>query len=304
MAKTLPLASLAFAAVLLGGVAIGALGSGNLSATQADAQQIAIQPPRGAPLSFADLIERVSPAVVSVNVTTEREVGPSGDLEDFEERFGEVPPGFREYFERFREERGEDDEPQTRPGAALGSGFFITDEGHIVTNNHVIENATKISVEFDDGRELDAELIGADPATDLAVIKVTEPGTYKYVQLGSTKNLRRGDWVVALGNPFGLGGTATAGIVSAYGRDGGNRSPYTDFVQIDAAINRGNSGGPTFDLSGSVIGVNTQIYSPTGGNIGIGYAIPSEQVRAVADQLMKNGKVSRGWLGVTIQPVS
>ena len=304
MRKSLPLVSMAFAGVLLGGVAIGALGTGNYPGSNADAQQIAIQAPRGAPLSFADLIERVSPAVVSVNVTTEREVGSLGDMEQFMERFRGMP-GFEDFMERYREEREEEgDSPRTRPGSALGSGFFITQEGHIVTNNHVIDSATEISVQLEDGRELDAELVGADPETDLAVIKVIEPGNYQYVTFGQTDGLRRGDWVVALGNPFGLGGTATAGILSADGRDGGNGSPYTDFLQIDAAINRGNSGGPTFDLYGRVIGVNTAILSPTGGSVGIGFAIPSELAIAVTDQLIENGKVSRGWLGVTIQPVT
>lgn len=306
MAKSLPLASMAFAGVLLGGVAIGALGSGNHPVVQADAQQIAIQAPRGAPLSFADLIERVSPAVVSVNVVTERQVGTRSDLEEFMERFRGMP-GFEDFMERYQEEREEDegdDDVLRQPGSALGSGFFITQDGHIVTNNHVIENATEISVQLEDGRELDAELIGKDPQTDLAVIKVIEPGDYQFVKFSESQNLRRGDWVVALGNPFGLGGTATAGILSADGRDGGNSSPYTDFLQIDAAINRGNSGGPTFDLYGRVIGVNTAILSPTGGSVGIGFAIPSELAIAVTDQLIANGKVSRGWLGVTIQPVT
>ena len=304
MKKSLPLVSMAFAGVLLGGVAVGALGTGNYPGSNADAQQIAIQAPRGAPLSFADLIERVSPAVVSVNVVTEREVGSLGDMEQFMERFRGMP-GFEDFMERYREEREEEgDAPRTRPGSALGSGFFITEEGHIVTNNHVIDSATEITVQLEDGRELDAELVGADPETDLAVIKVIEPGNYKYVPFGQTDNLRRGDWVVALGNPFGLGGTATAGILSADGRDGGNGSPYTDFLQIDAAINRGNSGGPTFDLYGRVIGVNTAILSPTGGSVGIGFAIPSELAIVVTDQLIENGKVSRGWLGVTIQPVT
>lgn len=294
---------MAFAGVLLTGVGIGVLGSGNHSSVQADAQQIAIQAPRGAPLSFADLIERVSPAVVSVNVVTAREVGSLGDTEEFMERFRGLP-GFEDFMERFNEERENGEEPQTRPGSALGSGFFITEEGHIVTNNHVIDSATEISVQLEDGRELDAELIGKDPQTDLAVIKVKEPGRYQFVKFAENSNLRRGDWVVALGNPFGLGGTATAGIMSADGRDGGNSSPYTDFLQIDAAINRGNSGGPTFDLYGRVIGVNTAILSPTGGSVGIGFAIPAELAITITDQLIKNGKVSRGWLGVTIQPVS
>jgi len=295
---------MALATVLMGGVAIGALGSGNFSGTSAQAQPIQVQAPRGAPMSFADLIERVSPAVVSVNVVSEREVGGLGDAEQFFERFRGMP-GFEEFMERRREEEGEEgDEPRTREGRSLGSGFFITATGHIVTNNHVIADATEIEVALEDGRELKAELVGTDPQTDLAVIKVIDPGTYPFVKFSTDTNLRRGDWVVALGNPFGLGGTATAGILSADGRDIGNDSPYTDFLQIDASINRGNSGGPTFDLKGNVVGVNTAIFSPTGGSVGIGFAIPSELAIAVTDQLMANGKVSRGWLGVTIQDVT
>ena len=205
--------------------------------------------------------------------------------------------------ERKREE-DEDEGPQTRETRALGSGFFISEEGYVVTNNHVVENATAIQIVLTDGRELDAELIGTDAQTDLAVLKVVDAGTYPYVEFANGTNVRKGDWVVALGNPFGLGGTATAGIISADGRDLGPRSPYTDFLQIDASINRGNSGGPTFDLNGRVIGVNTAIFSPTGGSVGIGFAIPSDLAVQVTDQLIDNGKVSRGWLGVSIQDVT
>ena len=264
-------------------------------------EPITIAPPNGAPMSFADLIEDVSPAVVSVNVVSEREVGGMGDMEEFFERFRGLP-GFDDYM-RDREDE-EEDEPRTREARSLGSGFFISEAGYIVTNNHVVQDATEIEVVLEDGRELEAELIGTDPQTDLAVIKVTEPGTYPYVEFETDTELRRGDWVVALGNPFGLGGTATAGILSADGRELGGNSPYTDFLQIDAAINRGNSGGPTFDLQGRVVGVNTAIFSPTGGSVGIGFAIPAKLAVSVTDALINEGKVSRGWLGVTIQDVT
>lgn len=264
-------------------------------------EPITIAPPNGAPMSFADLIEEVSPAVVSVNVVSEREVGGMGDMEEFFERFRGLP-GFDDYM-REREEEQEE-QPRTREARSLGSGFFISEAGFIVTNNHVVQDATEIEVVLEDGRELQAELIGTDPQTDLAVIKVTEPGPYPYVEFETDTQLRRGDWVVALGNPFGLGGTATAGILSADGRELGGNSPYTDFLQIDAAINRGNSGGPTFDLQGRVVGVNTAIFSPTGGSVGIGFAIPAELAVNVTEALIRDGKVSRGWLGVTIQDVT
>ncbi|MCA8903092.1 MAG: trypsin-like peptidase domain-containing protein, partial [Hyphomonas sp.] len=177
-------------------------------------------------------------------------------------------------------------------------------DGYIVTNNHVVENAVQIEIVMKDGRELEADLVGTDPQTDLAVIKVKDKGSYPYVRFGNSHDLRKGDWVVALGNPFGLGGTATAGILSADGRELGNDSPYTDFLQIDAAINRGNSGGPTFDLKGNVVGVNTQILSPTGGSVGIGFAIPAELASEVSQSIIKSGKVSRGWLGVSIQDLT
>jgi len=286
----------AISAFLLGGVAIGGLVLGPQFAPSAGADPITIEAPRGAPLSFADLIERVGPAVVSVNVRGEQAVGGGGS-EELLERFRGIP-GFEDFLEQRRQEQ-EEEGPQTRETRALGSGFFISGDGYAVTNNHVIDGATEIQLVLSDGTELDAELIGADPDTDLAVVKVKDPGTYPYVEFEQTDKVRVGDWVVALGNPFGLGGTATAGIVSADGRDitGSN---YTDFLQIDASINRGNSGGPTFDLNGRVIGVNTQILSPTGGSVGIGFAIPAELAISVTDELIRTGKVSRGWLGVSI----
>lgn len=286
------LVAAAFGAVIMGGV----IAAPRVIAPEAGAQAIAIQAPPGAPLSFADLIERVEPAVVSVNVIATQEVRRTAEMEEFLENFRGMP-GLEDFF---RPRRGPDEGPRTRESRSLGSGFFISEDGLIVTNHHVIDRATQIQVVMNDGREIEAELVGSDRQTDLAVLRVKTPGTYPYVQFGSSRNVRKGDWVVALGNPFGLGGTATAGILSADNRELGSGSPYTDFLQIDASINRGNSGGPTFDLHGNVIGVNSQILSPTGGSVGIGFAIPAELAKEVTDTLIRDGRVSRGWLGVSI----
>ena len=182
-----------------------------------------------------------------------------------------------------------------------GSGFLISADGYAVTNNHVVENASTVEVAFDDGKTYSAKVIGTDPRTDLALIKI-DGGNFPHVRLAD-KAPRVGDWVLAVGNPFGLGGTVTAGIVSARGRDIG-AGPYDDFIQIDAPVNKGNSGGPTFNTDGSVIGVNTAIYSPSGGSVGIAFAIPAETVKTVVAQLKDKGKVARGWIGVQIQPVT
>ena len=289
--------STAFTGILLGSAAMGALLVGPQFSQLAEADPIKIEAPRGAPLSFADLIESVSPAVVSVNVRGEREVDDNGSSERLLERFRGVP-GLEDFLEERRREE-EEDGPATLETRALGSGFFISADGLAVTNNHVIDGATEIQLVMTDGTELDAELVGTDPETDLAVVKVINGGTFEYVEFEKSDDVRVGDWVVALGNPFGLGNTATAGIVSADGRDI-NGSQYTDFLQIDASINQGNSGGPTFDLKGRVIGVNTQILSPTGGSVGIGFAIPADLVVTITDELIKNGEVKRGWLGVSI----
>lgn len=286
----------AYAGVLLGSAVFGALLLGPQFSQPADADPITIEAPRGAPLSFADLIDRVSPAVVSVNVRGEREVG-SDQSDQLLERFRGVP-GLEEFLERRREEE-EENGPRTRETRGLGSGFFISADGYVVTNDHVITGATEIQLVMNDGTELDAELVGTDPDTDLAVVKVVDGGTFPYVEFEEIEPVRVGDWVVALGNPFGLGGTATAGIVSADGRAIGG-SNYTDFLQIDASINQGNSGGPTFDLSGRVIGVNTQILSPTGGSVGIGFAIPADLAVEITNEIIQNGRVRRGWLGVSI----
>ncbi len=256
-----------------------------------------IQPPRmlenGAPFSFADLVERVSPAVVSVTVEAKVEpMAAMGQLPD------DIPEPFRQFFRNFG---GPDAVPQKSIG--VGSGFIIDKAGYIVTNNHVVDHSSKITVKLPDGRQFDAKLIGTDPATDVALIKIKSDKPLPTVEFGDDRQLRVGDWVVAVGNPFGLSNTVTAGIVSSIGRDVGN-GPYTDFIQIDAPINRGNSGGPTFDLRGQVVGMNSMIYSPTGGSVGIGFAIPASTIHDVVAQLKTHGHVSRGWLGVQIQSIT
>ncbi|MBI1339544.1 Do family serine endopeptidase [bacterium] len=285
------------------GAAIGAIATSPIVAQTASAKPIVVAAPAGAPMSFADLIDKVSPAVVSVSVITEVPVAERSQLF---ERFRGLP-GFEDYFRRQNPDGddgddGEDGPETDREGRALGSGFFISAAGHVVTNNHVVENAREVVVTLDNGDELEAEVIGKDEQTDLAVLKVKKPGSYPYVEFGTRSKPRVGDWVVAVGNPFGLGGTATAGIVSADGREIGG--PYTDFIQVDAAINRGNSGGPTFNLNGQVIGVNTAIFSTTGGSVGIGFAIEANAAKSVVDTLIRDGKVTRGWLGVSIQSIS
>lgn len=250
----------------------------------------------GAPLSFADLVETVSPAVVSVLV--EREV--SRDEREFVEQFRNMPESFRR---RFMPEGGEGPEP--RMARSAGSGFIIDETGYIVTNNHVVEKGETISITMHDGSTHDAKLVGRDPETDIALLKIETDKALPYVPFASDDNLRVGDWVVAVGNPFGLGGSVTAGIVSARGRQvNGLASTYTDFIQIDASINRGNSGGPTFDLSGKVVGINTLIMSPTGGNVGIGFAIPASVAIRIVRQLKERGEIIRGFLGVNIQLIT
>jgi serine protease Do len=247
-----------------------------------------IAPPRGAPGSFADLIERVRPAVVSISVRQRPGAGGGPSVEG-------LPPGYEEFF------RGRPGSPNAPAPVSLGSGFFINESGVIVTNHHVVEGAEEITIRTSDGRELQADIVGSDEATDIAVLRVREGGRFQFVRFDSASHVRVGDWVVAVGNPFGLDGTATAGIVSAIGRRDAGSSAYVDYMQIDAPINRGNSGGPTFDLEGNVIGVNSAIFSPTGGNVGIGFAIPAETASAIVDQIIRSGRVTRGWIGVSIQ---
>jgi serine protease Do len=252
-----------------------------------------------APVGFADIVAKVKPAVISVRVKVDNGSATTG--------FGnnpDVPPGLREFFRRFGM-------PDLPPGAprrggqnpvmGQGSGFFISADGYAVTNNHVVDKAESVEVKTDDGKTHKAKVIGIDPRTDLALIKV-DGDSFPYVKLAE-KAPRIGDWVLAVGNPFGLSSTVTAGIVSARGRDIG-ASPYDDFIQIDAPVNKGNSGGPAFDVEGNVIGVNTAIFSPSGGSVGIAFAIPAETVRSVVSQLKDHGSVTRGWIGVTIQPVT
>ena len=245
--------------------------------------------------SFADVVDRVKPAVVAVKVKTD------GGSDEGQANLENLPPQLREWFRRFGENGAQ---PQQRRGGgmSLGSGFIISGDGYVVTNNHVVEHGSSMQVTLDDGRTLDAKLIGTDPKTDVALLKITEGGSFPYVRLGKAVP-RVGDWVVAIGNPFGLGGTVTAGIVSGRGRDIG-AGPYDDFLQIDAPINKGNSGGPTFNVNGEVVGVNTAIASPSGGSVGLAFAIPAETVQAVVEQLRTDGKVARGYLGVQIQPVT
>jgi serine protease Do len=298
-------------ALLLGSVfalALGGIVAGETSlmfGNTAQAQNLS-QPQTPAVFSFADMVQRVQPAVVSIRVKTDETVGQGDSANDG------LPPGltpdspFYDFFKRFgmpgmpggRDRGG----PQHRYGLAQGSGFFISADGYVVTNNHVVENATDVKVVTDDGTEHDAKVIGTDPKTDLALVKVTDGKDFPHVSFAANES-RVGDWVVAVGNPFGLGGTVTAGIISARGRDIG-AGPYDDFLQIDAPINKGNSGGPAFNAGGEVIGVNTAIYSPSGGSVGIGFAIPARTAQQVVASLMDHGKVVRGWLGVQIQPVT
>jgi len=247
-----------------------------------------------APFSFADLVERVSPAVVTIKSET--------TTTDNDNEMENVPAPFRDFFNQF----GQGQRPQ-QPHRALsaGSGFIIDKTGYVVTNNHVVDASKKITVTLPDKREFIAKLVGTDPATDVALLKITSDKPLPMVEFGDDKKLRVGDWVVAVGNPFGLSNSVTAGIVSSLGRniDQGSQQ-YTSFIQIDAPINRGNSGGPTFDLRGQVIGMNSMIFSPSGGSIGIGFAIPASLIHDVIAQLKEHGRVTRGYLGVNIQTVT
>ncbi|MBL27411.1 MAG: hypothetical protein CMM50_07675 [Rhodospirillaceae bacterium] len=257
-----------------------------------------------APDSFAPLVKKVTPAVV--NISSEHAVSAQEQMQGMPDLPFDIPEGspFEKFFKQFRD-RMPHGGPQGPQGEvhALGSGFVIDPSGYIVTNNHVIDDATNIEVTFDDDKTYPATLVGTDDKTDLALLKIDAPKDLPYVEWGNSDDIQIGDWVLAVGNPFGLGNTVTAGILSARSRDI-HAGPYDDFLQIDAAVNRGNSGGPTFATDGKVIGINTAIISPSGGSVGIGFAVPSNLAKDVIAQLKENGHVERGWLGVKIQGVS
>ena len=293
-------------AALLGAVALAALGGVAfetgvvpVSAAVASAQQ-----PAAGPASFADVVDRVKPAVVSVKVKLAD--ADTVDDEDSGPGMPDVPHNspFYHFFRRFGMPDGGGDgdhAPRHHLTQAQGSGFFISGDGYIVTNNHVVDHATEVTITTSDGKTMPAKVIGVDSKTDLALLKA-QGNDFPFVKF-ATQSPRVGDWVIAVGNPFGLGGTVTAGIVSARGRDIGS-GPYDDFLQIDAPVNHGNSGGPTFNADGDVVGVNTAIFSPSGGSVGIGFAIASDVVKNVVQQLKDNGSVTRGWIGVEIQQVT
>jgi serine protease Do len=288
--------------VAIAGAAIGQLILLPSSSTPASAQ---ISTDRSASqYSFADVVDHVRPAVVSVKVKVTQPQTMSFNGEGFGSE--DMPPDMNNFLKRFfgnQMPNGRNMPKNNQRITGQGSGFFISADGYIVTNNHVVENASEVDVQTEDGKNYTAKVIGTDPRTDLALLKIDGHGeNFPWVKL-ATKAPRVGDWVLAVGNPFGLGGTVTSGIVSARGRDIGAAGP-DDFIQIDAAVNRGNSGGPTFNLAGEVIGVNTAIVSPSGGNVGIAFAIPSETVSYVVNSLKTTGKVTRGYLGVNIQPVT
>lgn len=250
------------------------------------------------PASFADLAAKVTPAVV--NISSSRKVAET-DGADMQFNFPKGSP-FEDFFRQFEERQG-GGHKQMHKAMSLGSGFVIDPAGYIVTNNHVIEESSDITVTLADGTEYPAKLIGTDPKTDLALLKVEPQKPLPSVPWGDSDKARVGDWVMAVGNPFGLGGSVTTGIVSARSRDI-HEGPFDDFLQIDAAINQGNSGGPTFDMSGHVVGINTAIVSPSGGSVGIGFAIPSNLAKTVVAELREKGSIERGWLGVEIQQVT
>ena len=257
------------------------------------------------PAGFADIVAKVKPAVISVRVKFDESAKMTGMKESDEGNGNSLQPGAP--MEKFFRQFGSPGMPNEMPHGKQtivgeGSGFFISADGYAVTNNHVVDHAQTVQVTTDDGAVFKAKVIGTDPKTDLALIKVEANKAFPYVKFAE-HDPRVGDWVVAVGNPFGLGGTVTAGIVSARGRDIGS-GPYDDYIQIDAPINKGNSGGPAFNMDGNVIGVNTAIFSPSGGSVGIGFDIPADTAKAVVAQLKEHGHVNRAWLGVQIQPVT
>ena len=253
---------------------------------------ISIANAKSAPDSFANLAEKLSPSVVNISTTTV--------IEQRNREIPSFPPGspFEDFFKQFEKPNG-----KKRKAQSLGSGFIIDETGYVITNNHVIDNAEKIMVILYDDTSFEARVVGKDPKTDVALLKI-EPKKTKLnaVKFGNSNDLRVGDWVMAIGNPFGFGGTVTAGIVSARGRN--LSGSYDDYIQTDASINRGNSGGPLFDMNGKVVGINTAIFSQSGGSVGIGFAVSSNLAKQVTDQLKEFGRTKRGWLGVLIQEIS
>jgi serine protease Do len=295
------------AALVVGGVIAGEAILLPKSPALADAVRVdGVQP-----VSFADVVEKVRPAVVSVRVKSKTGEDMAAmenqpPFDQFEEFFGDNNGPMERFFREFRDGNREGNgKPrwQSPFSTSLGSGFLVSEDGYVVTNDHVVGKGEGVTVILEDGTEYEAKVIGVDEKTDLALLKINNPDReFTYVKFASD-DVRVGDWVVAVGNPFGLGGTVTAGIVSASGRDIGS-GPYDDFIQIDAAVNRGNSGGPAFNLHGEVIGVNTAIFSPSGGNVGIAFAIPAEAAERIIADLKDDGQVVRGWLGVQIQGVT
>jgi serine protease Do len=287
------LAGVGLAALLVGGGFIPHGSAPGLAATVQAAE--AVQPAPG----FADLVAKVKPAVISVRVKLDQ--SKSSAAKSSQEFQFDPDSQMQKFFRRFGFDEPRSGAAPRRMMTGLGSGFFISADGYAVTNNHVVDGATSVQVTTDDGAIYSANVVGTDPSTDLALIKVEGKSDFPYVHFAD-RAPRIGDWVVAVGNPFGLGGTVTAGIVSAGGRAVGS-SPY-DYIQIDAPINKGNSGGPTFDVDGNVIGVNTAIFSPSGGSVGIGFDVPASTANLVIAQLKDKGHVTRGWMGVSIQPVT
>lgn len=298
MVATLAVAVLAGGALMFAAPQRSALMTGS-SALAMEATSTATTLP-----SFADLVQRVKPAVVSIYVESEQRSG--GVVREGLGNESPFPQGspFEFFFRRFNgpDQGLQDFGAKPQLVRAQGSGFFISPDGYILTNNHVVDHAKRVEIKTTDGKSFHAKVVGTDSKTDLAVLKVDAPTPMTYVPFAANAP-RVGDWVLAMGNPYGLGGTVTAGIVSASGRDIG-AGPYDDYLQIDAPVNKGNSGGPSFNLKGEVVGINTAIYSPSGGSIGIAFDIPAATAKAVAEQLETKGVVTRGWIGVAVQPVT